>query len=296
MPGRSFKIMMPRFLALVILMLGVGSCLPRTNILPGKPPRVGLVLGGGAARGFAHVGVIRVLEREKIPIDLIVGTSVGSLVGAIYADKRNSFELEWIAFGLEERHLFDFTVFSIKQGPVKGNLLEEFVSQSVSARNIQDLKIPFAAVATDISQGTAVVLSSGPVAKAVRASCSIPGIFHPVPYNGRLLVDGGVVANVAVNVARNLGADVVIAVDVSAPRKAESIDNVFDVILQATNIMEHEITQFRLKDADIVIQPPVGTVGLRDFSKKKELMLAGIRAAEESLPRIRAKIGNARRS
>lgn len=255
-----------------------------------KLPRVALVLGGGAARGFAHVGVIRVLEREKIPIDLIVGTSVGSLVGAIYADKKNSFELEWTAFSLEERDLFDYTFISPTQGFVRGERIEEFVLKKVSARELQQLKIPLSVVATDIQNGEAVILQNGSVAQAVRASSSIPGIFIPVRHQGRLLVDGGVLNNTPVDVARKMGAQVVIAVNLGGGRKATQVNNIFDAIIQSLHLMAIESTEARLREADVVIVPQVSHIGAIDFSQKKKLLALGIQAAEQALPRLREKL------
>jgi len=292
---------MCRFLLLSFLLLlsGCGSILPaipssedrRAGAEGQKLPKVGLVLGGGAARGFAHVGVIRVLEREKIPIDLIVGTSVGSFVGAIYADKKNSFELEWTAFSLEEKDLFDYTFISPTQGFVRGERLEEFVLKKVSARELQQLKIPLGVVATDIQSGEVVVLQSGSVARAIRASSAIPGIFIPVRYQGRLLVDGGVLNNVPVDVARKMGAEVVIAVNLGGGKKSAQVNNIFDAIVQSLYLMSIESTEARLREADVVIQPQVSQIGMIDFSRKKELLTLGIQAAEQALPRIREKLG-----
>ncbi|MHB8846154.1 MAG: patatin-like phospholipase family protein [Nitrospirota bacterium] len=255
-------------------------------------PKIALVLGGGAARGFAHVGVIRVLEQEKVPIDMIVGTSVGSLIGAIYAYDVNSFELEWSAFTLERENVFDYdlrTVFS-GMGAAKGEKLEEFVREKVPIRNIEELKIPFAAVATDLQRGTRVVLDKGSVARAVRASCAIPGVFQPVEHEGTLLVDGGVVDNLPVTVARERGADVVIAVDIGVDIENRDISNLIEVITQSINIMAAENVRRRKREADVVISPAVGSVGMMDFDKKKVCMQAGIEAARKALPEIREKI------
>ena len=254
-------------------------------------PKVGLALGGGAARGFAHVGVIRVLEREKVPIDLVVGTSVGSLVGAIYADRQDSFELERIAFSLEERDLFDYSFINPTQGFVRGERLEDFILKRLSAKEIEQLKLPFAAVATDIENGEVVVLRSGSLARAVHASSAIPGVFIPVRYQGRLLVDGGVLDSVPVDVARGMGAEVVIAVDLSEGRKSAQVNNIFDTTVQSLYLMALETTEAKLKQADIVIRPKVANVGLIDFSRKKELLTLGSEAAEQALPSIRAKLG-----
>ncbi|MEK7341874.1 MAG: patatin-like phospholipase family protein [Candidatus Binatota bacterium] len=286
------------FLSFLLLLSGCGSIFPagpspeerRAGAEDQKLPKIGLVLGGGAARGFAHVGVIRVLEQEKIPIDFIIGTSVGSFVGAIYADKKNSFELEWTAFSLEEKDLFDYTFISPTQGFVRGERLEEFVLKKVSARELQQLKIPLGVVATDIQSGEVVVLQTGSVARAVRASSAIPGIFIPVRYQGRLLVDGGVLNNVPVDVARKMGAEVVIAVNLGGGKKSAQVNNIFDAIVQSLYLMSIESTEARLRDADVVIQPAVSHIGPIDFSRKKELLTLGIQAAEQALPRIREKL------
>ncbi len=255
-------------------------------------PRIALVLGGGAARGFAHIGVIRTLEQEKIPIDLIVGTSVGSLIGAIYASDMNSFDLEWTAFMLEKDDVFDYALLSAitSMGPVKGDKLEEFVRNKVPVANIENLRLPFAAVATDLNRGTRVVLDRGPVAKAVRASSAIPGVFNPVDLQGRILVDGGLVDNIPIDVAREKGADIVIAVDISENVVNFNITNVVDVMLQSVSIIMNENTKQKKKDADILVSPAVGNVAMLDFTQKKRCMQAGIEAAQRAVPEIREKI------
>jgi NTE family protein len=255
-------------------------------------PKIALVLGGGAARGFAHVGVIRVLEQEKIPIDMIVGTSAGSLIGAIYASDMNSFDLEWTAFALEKDNIFDYAFFSAVtgMGPVKGDKLEEFVRAKVPVANIENLKLPFAAVATDLNRGTRVVLDHGPVARAVRASSAIPGVFNPVDHQGRLLVDGGVVDNIPISVAREKGADIVIAVDISENVVNFNITNLIDVVIQSANIMFNENVKYKKKEADVLISPAVGSVGMLDFTQKKRCMHAGIEATQKSMPDIRKAI------
>lgn len=274
--------------AAVIALLGCPKAgqIPLPHGLPSERPRVALVLGGGAARGFAHVGVIRVLEQEKIPIHLIVGTSVGSLVGALYASNPDSFQLEWLAFSLEKDDIFDFSLFSSGMGPVVGDRIEQFVKKKIPQANIEDLKLPFAAVATDLNTGQRVVLTKGPISRAVRASSAIPGVFHPVQHERNLLVDGGVVDNVPADAAREMGADVVIAVNIGKGVVNFRIENLVDVSLQAVNIMGNEIERFKIKDADVVIEPNVRNVTMMDFSRKKECMEAGISAAREALPAV----------
>ena len=267
-----------------------GPAVPPTVEVP--KPKIALVLGGGAARGFAHVGVIRALEQEKVPIDLIVGTSVGSLIGAIYAYDMNSFELEWTAFLLEKDSLFDYGMFTAftGMGVAKGDKLEEFVKSKVPVLDIENLKIPFAAVAADLNRGTRVVLDKGSVARAVRASSAIPGVFPPVDHQGKMLVDGGVIDNIPVSVAREKGADIVIAVDISENVINFNIANLLDVMLQSIAIMGAENAKYRKREADVLIAPKIGDVGMLDFTQKKRCMMAGIEATQKVMPDIKAKI------
>jgi NTE family protein len=258
---------------------------------PKRPPKVALVLGGGAARGFAHVGVIRALEQEKIPVHLIVGTSVGSLIGALYASDPNSFNLEWLSFTIEKDDIFDYSVIYSKMGPVQGDRLEKFIQTKVKIKNIEQMKIPFYAVATDLNEGKTWVFEKGSVAKAVRASCSIPGIFTPLEMNGRTYVDGGVTNNLPVDIARAKGADIIIAVSLSKPSNSNiQFNSLLDVILQSIDIMGRELVTYKSRGYDVLIEPAVGDVGMTDFSQKKRLMDAGLQAARQALPRIKKMI------
>ena len=295
--GIKVKIIMLRHrlkITCMVIALFALSCKAVTPVPEGiaapKKPKVALVLGGGAARGLAHVGVIRILEQEKIPIDIIVGTSVGSLIGSVYASHANSFELEWEAFKVTKDDIFDFTIISSRMGPVKGDRIEEFVNKVVPVKNIEEMSIPFIAIATDLNTGEMVIIDKGSVAKAVHASSAIPGVFHPVNYLNKTLVDGGVVDNVAVDVARQRGADIVIAVDVSGNVVNYEINNLFDISLQAVNIMGNEIAKFKIKDADIIIRPAVGNVGMLDFDQKKRCMTEGIAATQKAVPAVKNKI------
>jgi NTE family protein len=281
----------PIGVVLLICAIGLGGCgtLPVAKERKG-PPKVALVLGGGAARGFAHVGVIRVLEQEKIPIHMIVGTSVGSLIGAIYASDPNSLNLEWLAFTIEKEDIFDYSVVHSKMGPVLGERLEKFIQTKVKAKTLEQMKIPCYTVATDLNSGGTWVFERGSVAKAVRASCSIPGIFQPLELGGRMYVDGGVTNDLPVDVARARGADVVIAVSIQKNIQNPQIHSLVDVILQSISIMGRELVSYKCRDYDVLIEPNVGDVGMTDFSQKKRLVDAGIQAAKQALPRIRKSI------
>jgi NTE family protein len=254
---------------------------------PVREPRVALVLGGGSAKGFAHVGVIRVLEQEKIPIHMIIGSSVGSLIGGMYASNLDSFQLEWTAFKIDRSDILDFSVVYSKFGPVQGARLEAFVEQAVAAKKVEDTKIPFYPIATDLNTGETVVLAKGSMARAIRASSAIPGIFVPVAFGNRTLVDGGVTDNLPCDIARAKGADIVIAVNIIKDVKDNDITSLIDVIAQSANIMMHESTKTKLPYADVVIEPNTRNVGMFDFSQKKLLMEEGIKAARLAVPKIR---------
>lgn len=257
---------------------------------PKRVPRVALVLGGGSARGFAHVGVIRVLEKEKVPIDMIVGTSVGSLVGAIYASERDSFQLEWIAYKIREEDIFDFSLIYSRMGPVQGKKLEEFLETTLKVKNLEDLKLPLYPVATDLYTGKMITLETGSIARAVRASSSIPGIFVPVKISGMLLVDGGVTNNLPIEIARQKGADIVIAVDISKDVRNVQINSVIDVILQSVDIMGKELLKYKKQGSDVLIEPQVGEIRMMDFTQKKKCIEEGMKAAQAALPSIRQKM------
>jgi NTE family protein len=293
--------------ALALLLLAVAGCAaapvvpppaPIAPVAPPKPPeppampRIALALGGGAARGFAHIGVIRVLEAEKIPIDLVVGTSVGSLIGALYAQKRDVFDLEWTAFALTQDDLLDTGVMNalVGMGLAKGERLEKFVESKVQVKTIEALQVPFAAVAADLNWGTKVVIDRGSVARAVHASSAVPGLFEPVSHLGKVLVDGGVVENIPIATARERGADLVVAVEIGEGVANSEIHNLVDVLLQSANIMFAINSEHSKHGADVLITPDVKGVGMLDFTQKKRCMQAGMEAARAAVPRIHAAI------
>ncbi|MEW6516505.1 MAG: patatin-like phospholipase family protein [candidate division FCPU426 bacterium] len=273
---------------LLILSLVAGGC-ATTPPKPKARKQVALVLGGGGARGFAHVGVIRELESAGIPIDMIVGVSVGSLIGALYADTADSFKLEWKSFKIEKNQIFDFKVLNVWDGLAKGEALMAYLDKNLDATFIEDLKIPLAIVAADLYSGQPVVFRSGLIKNAVRASTSVPGIFAPVPFEDKLLVDGGVLGNLAPKVARDMGADIVIGVDIGKGRThfADSQPNALLVILESIDLMGTEIVRLRQNEMDFVVKPDVGQIGITDFSHKQELIEAGRAAVRPWIGKIK---------
>lgn len=255
------------------------------------PPKVALVLGGGAVRGFAHIGVIKVLEAQGIIPDLVVGTSAGSVVGALYAAGYSGFELQKIAFKLEEDSVGDWIIPD--RGFIKGEALQGYINKAVRGLPIEKLKKPFAAIATDLQSGEMMVFQRGNTGQAVRASSSVPGVFQPVNINGRDYVDGGLTSPVPVRVARSLGADVVIAVDISAKPSAAKIEGMTDIMMQTYGIMGQSIRNNELRESDVLIRPNTGSFGSADFAKKHEAILEGEKAAQAALPLIRQKIQQA---
>lgn len=253
--------------------------------------KIGLALGSGAARGLAHIGVLRVLEDEEIPIDYIAGTSAGALIGSLYAGGLSSAEICDIAEHLTLGEMLD--IKPPKSGLIAGNKFREFMRNSLGDVRIEDMKIPYACIATDIITGEEVVLKEGSVIEAVRASISIPGLFQLVRWpNGQYLVDGAVVNPMPVQVLRDMGADKVIAVN-ALPIKKEGRKNndeapgIFEIMLNTVEISATHMLQHSLSQADCVIS--VDTRGFKpfDFKLTSELMQKGITAAKDALPEIK---------
>lgn len=251
-----------------------------------RPVKVALVLGAGAAKGFAHIGVLKILEANRVPVSMIVGTSAGSFVGCLSAYGYDAYQLQRIAIAIDKSEIADLTVPD--NGFIKGEKLAEYVNRTLRNTPIEKLRIPFHAVATDIQSGQETVFERGNTGTAVRASCSIPGIFRPVRVGDRVYVDGGVVSPVAVDAAKRLGADVVIAVDVSADVGAPPPESTIETIMQSVSIMYARLGAIQLARADVVIRPKVGHIGSADFSKRHEAIMEGEKAAVEALPRIQA--------
>ncbi|WP_243459202.1 patatin-like phospholipase family protein [Metabacillus bambusae] len=249
-----------------------------------KEPKIGLALGSGGARGFAHLGVLKVLHDEGISIDLIAGSSMGALVGSFYASGISIDRLYQFALAFKRKYYLDFTV--PKMGFIAGNRVKELIRLFTHRKTFAELDIPVAVVATDLYDGKKVIFKDGPVADAVRASIAIPGIFVPEKIDGRLLVDGGVVDRVPVSVVKEMGADIVIAVDVSHVKRNEDITSIFDVILQSLDIMQDELVHHREIASDVMIRPHVEQYNSRAFTNIKEIIEIGEKEAIQHVEKI----------
>lgn len=281
-----------RTLLLVLCIVAVGSCAPRATQPPAKSGKVALVLGAGASRGFAHIGVLKVLEAHRIPVHMIVGTSAGSFVGSIYSYGFNAYQVQKMALGIQKADIIDLIVPD--NGFIKGERLEEYVNTLVNSTPLEKMKIPFYAVAAALPEGREVVFATGNTGTAVRASCSIPGVFRPVRINDSLYIDGGIVSPVPVAAAKRLGADIVIAVDISADMDVKQPVNTIETILQAVTIMHSRLARFQTAQADVLIRPRVGHISSADFDKRHEAVLEGEKAAMEALPAIQKLIASLR--
>jgi NTE family protein len=266
---------------------------------PGRK-KIGLALSGGAARGLAHIGVLDALIKEGIPIDIIAGTSAGAVIGAIYAYNQDTARIKKDALEANWKKLAPLIDPSLpKSGLIKGKKIKDMLTTYIGSNTcFSDLKIPFACVATDIDSGEEVVIDQGPVVEALRASISIPTIFTVVKREGRYLVDGGLTTPVPIKVARRMGADFVIAVNVTpdaatrAGKTRSTEPNIFQVILQSIYITTYLVARQSLQDADIVIEPDLAHIGAADFQKAGELIQRGEQAAHERIPEIKRRLKN----
>ena len=253
------------------------------------PVKVGLALGGGAAKGFAHIGVIKMLDANGIHPVVVAGTSAGSVVGALYASGMDAYALQQKAVALDEASIRDVSLFS--GGVVKGQKLQDYVNELLGNRNLQQMRKPLAVVATQLETGERTVFTRGNVGQAVRASSSIPGVFEAVSIGKYHYVDGGVTSPVPVDAARELGADFVIAVDISS--KANGVADSASLlgnVNQSITIMGQKLGALELTRADVVIRPKVNDIGAADFAQKNRAILEGERAAQALLPQIKAKL------
>lgn len=292
------RISHPRLSLVALVTLLLSACatppqpLPVATPQPRPPPRLALALGGGAARGFAHVGVIKALEAQGIVPDIVVGTSAGAVVGALYAAGHSGFELQRLVLQMEDGRFSDWSLPD--RGVIKGEALQNFVNQAVGQRPLEKLGKLLAVVATDLQSGEPVVFRSGNTGMAVRASSSVPGLFQPVAINGREYVDGGLVSPVPVHTARTLGADFVIAVDISAKPQHGKTQSTIDVLLQTFAIMGQSISRYELPEADIVIRPYTPEISPTDFQGRHLAVLEGEKAVAAILPDLKARLAKLR--
>jgi NTE family protein len=264
---------------------------PAAATVPAHKPRIALVLGGGAARGFAHIGVIKALEAQGIEPDIVVGTSAGSVVGALYASGMSGFELQRLALQMQESMVADWTLPD--RGMLKGDALQDFINQKVKNLPIQKLPKPLGVVATDLQSGEMILFRRGDTGRAVRASSAVPGVFQPVEINGRDYVDGGLTSPVPAQSARSMGADFVIAVDISNVERRNKLTGTVDVLLQTFAIMGHAISRHELEDADVVIRPKTAEVNSTDFEGRHLAILEGEKAAAAIMPDLKARLARA---
>ena len=290
----------------ILLLLSTTSCTgfkvapPITPPLADRPPaKIALALGGGAARGFAHIGVIKALEAQGISPDIIVGTSAGSVVGALYASGLNGFQIQELSMYMEEDQVLDGsglyrciaeTLISDKRGCIKGQALQNFINKNVNDRPIEKLNKTFAAVATNLNNGEMMVFLTGNTGMAVRASSSAPVFFQPVTINGQDYVDGGLVAPVPASVARTMGANFVIAVDISDRPQDRSIAGISDILWQTFSIFGQTINRRDQSSADIIVRPVTFGLPSSDVSGRNKAVLEGEKAVAAILPELKARL------
>jgi NTE family protein len=265
---------------------------------PLRKVKIGLALGGGAARGFAHIGVIKALEANGIMADVVVGTSAGSVVGALYAAGNNAGALQKMAYDMDEAAISDWALplFGSKSGVLKGVALQSYVNKAVQNRPIEKLRLPFGAVASDLKTGQPILFARGNTGQAVRASSAVPGVFQPVTIGNRTYVDGGLVAPVPVRFTREMGAEFIIAVNISTQTDAQAAVSSLEVIMQTFSIMGQRINQYELRDADVVIQPALGNMASNDFASRARAMQAGEKATLALMGQIKQKLKARRES
>lgn len=265
-------------------------------ILPPAPivknVKVALVLGGGGAKGIAHAGVLEILEHHKIPIDLIVGASAGSAIGALYADEPDSLRLKEKIMQISRRDLLDPSLintalmFGSLRGPIRGKNYQKFLNKNLIHKSIEDLKIPLVIVTTNINNNDIYLIKSGPIVPAVYASSAIPPFFSPVILNNMILVDGGVITPVPVSVAKDYNPALVIAVDISAPPPVNQVVNMFDISYRSIWIYYYRLSRLQSTQADIDIHPDLENYGTFEDHRKEQLYQLGKKAACEAMPNI----------
>lgn len=252
-----------------------------------KRPKIGLALGSGGSRGLAHLGVIKVLEENNIPIDYIAGTSIGAMAGGFYVSGLSIKRIEEIALETDWHRMFSLIDPHFKQGLVGGGKVETFIEKHLDGKKFEDCKIPFVAVATDLKTGEVVVINKGKMAQAIRASISIPLVFKPIDIGGRMLVDGGLSDPVPVDIVRKMGADIVIAVNLDKHYQDEKWKpGWYGIANSSLNILRHHLAHSNVASADVVIDIDVGKNYWYQFVNGQDKILTGEKAAKEILPRL----------
>jgi len=264
-----------------------------------KKGKIGLALGGGAARGLAHIGVLEVLEKEGIPIDMIAGTSAGAAIGALYAQGKHASQIKDLALNMGWKQLVSLVDLALpRSGFTEGMRIKNLLKSIIGDIEFSDLRIPLACVTTDIRSGEEVVISQGSVLEGVRASISIPVIFTAVKWQDRYLVDGGLINPVPVSTVREMGADFIIAVNVipdigdrtQRPQEFKA-PGIFHVMLQSIYIATYSLVRSSLEGADIVIEPQVTHIGYGDFHRVRDCISQGELAAQKLIPKIKKQVG-----
>jgi NTE family protein len=263
---------------------------PPPVAVPKRPPKIGLALGGGAARGFAHVGVIAALEEAGIKPDMVVGTSAGSLVAAIYATGKTAAQLQTVALSMEESEITDWTLPFFGRGMLRGDALARYINVQVNNKLIESMVIPLGIVATDLRTGLGTLFQRGDTGMAVRASSAVPSVFNPVKIGTVEYVDGGLSSPVPVRYARQMGAELVIAVDISSAPEGNASDSQLAILLQTFAIMGKSINSFELKDAELVVRPELAGVKGGDFTARRRSIDAGKLAMQRAIPQLKALI------
>ncbi|MBU9720463.1 MULTISPECIES: patatin-like phospholipase family protein [Bacillaceae] len=251
-------------------------------------PKIGVALGSGGSKGFAHIGLLKVLEEEGIKVDFLSGSSMGALIGTLYGAGYKPKMLEKMAMQFRRKYFLDFTV--PKMGFIKGDKAKQLVRMLVKHKRLEDLHPPVSVVATDLMKGEKVVFNKGDIAKAVRASIAIPGIIVPETIDGKMYVDGGVIDRVPVSVVKEMGADIVIAVDVSFFKEEPEIASIYDVIIQSMDIMEKEMVRYREIEADIMLRPILKNINSTEFTNVDDIIQQGEMAARKIITPLQERI------
>jgi NTE family protein len=286
-------------ISLVLLLAACASAPPpvnKTDAPPLEMPapaakknlKLGLALGGGAARGFAHIGVLQVLEEEGIKPQMVVGTSAGSVVASFYASGKTGQQLQWLADTMDESQFTDWANPFTGRGMLRGEALGKYINSQLNGMKIEDMKLPLGIVATDLRTGDGVLFRRGDVATAVRASSAVPSVFEPVRIAGKDYVDGGLVSPVPVRYAKQMGADLVLAIDISSRPEDAKTSDMLKVLLQTFSIMGKSISQLELVQADVVVRPALPDIGSTEFSARKKSIEAGRAAMKQALPQLKA--------